>query len=136
LRLMSALGLANREPIVVDGQRVVPRNVLRALLSARATRPSRAVPDEYEVLRVTLRGTRERARVEDTLDCRVPGMRKWGISVDIDTGAPPSIVAQMIMEGRIRCRGVVAPETAVPPVPFFRALAARGMRIVRRGRRL
>jgi saccharopine dehydrogenase-like NADP-dependent oxidoreductase len=136
LRLVNALGLAGRQPIVVDGQRVVPRDMLRALVSAAATPQSRGVPDEYEVLRVTLRGRRGRARVEDTLDCHVPGMPAWGIGVDIDTGAPPSIVAQMILDGRIRTRGVAAPESAVPTEPFFRALAARGMRILRRSRRL
>jgi saccharopine dehydrogenase-like NADP-dependent oxidoreductase len=136
LRLVNALGLAARQPIVVDGQRVVPREVLRALVSARATPQSRGAPDEYEVLRVTLRGRRGRARVEDILDCHVPGMPAWGIGVDIDTGAPPSIVAQMILDGRIRTRGVAAPEAAVPTGPFFRALASRGMRVLRRSRRL
>jgi saccharopine dehydrogenase-like NADP-dependent oxidoreductase len=136
LRFVNALGLASREAILVNGRRVVPREVLRELLSARAPSRPRGVPDEYEVLRVVLRGRRGRTRVEDVLDCHVPGMPTWGIGVDIDTGAPPSIVAQMILDGRIAARGVVAPESAVPSKPFFRALAARGMRVVRRSRRL
>lgn len=136
LRLVNALGLAGRQPIVVDGRRVVPRDVLRALLATRAAPGPREVSDEYEVLRVTLRGRRGRTRVEDTLDCHVPGMPAWGIGVDIDTGAPASIVAQMILNGSIGTHGVVAPELAVPPEPFFGALAARGMRIRRRSRPL
>lgn len=137
LRVVGALGLLGRQPIVVNGQPVVPRDVLRTLASAAPTSPSRrSVPDEYEVLRVTLRGRRGRTRVEDLLDCHVPGMPEWGIGVDIDTGAPPSIVAQMILDGRIKGRGVVAPESVIPPVAFFRALALRGMKIVRRRRRL
>jgi saccharopine dehydrogenase-like NADP-dependent oxidoreductase len=136
LRLVNALGLASREAIILNGQRVVPREVLHALVAARLPSPPRRVPDEYEVLRVTLRGRRGRTRVEDVLDCHVGGMPRWGIGVDIDTGAPASIVAQMIVDGRIRTRGVVAPESAVPTDPFFRALAHRGMRIVRRSRRL
>ncbi|PYR92668.1 MAG: hypothetical protein DMF84_12055 [Acidobacteria bacterium] len=136
LRLVNALGLAGREPIVVDGRRIAPRDVLRALVSTRAISSSGGVPDEYEVLRVTLRGRRGRTRVEDVLDCHVPGMPAWGIGVDIDTGAPPSIVSQMILDGRIQTRGVAAPESAVPTDPFFRALAARGMRVLRRSRRL
>jgi lysine 6-dehydrogenase len=136
LRVVNALGLAGRRPIMVDGQRVVPRDVLKVLASTRpaSSRPGGA--DDYEVLRVTLRGRRGRTRVEDVLDCHVPGLPAWGVGADIDTGAPPSIVAQMIVDGRIQARGVVAPESAVPPDPFFRELAARGMRIVRRSRRL
>src|SRR5207237_3105750 len=136
LRLVNALGLAGREPVVVDRRRVAPADGLRALVSTRAISSSGGVPDEYEVLRVTLRGRRGRTRVEDVLDCHVPGMPAWGIGVDIDTGAPPSIVSQMIVDGRIQTRGVAAPEPAVPTDPFFRALAARGMRVLRRSRRV
>jgi saccharopine dehydrogenase-like NADP-dependent oxidoreductase len=44
-----------------------------------------------------------------------------------DTGFAPAIVARMILEGRIRERGVRAPETCVPVEPFLKALEARGM---------
>jgi saccharopine dehydrogenase-like NADP-dependent oxidoreductase len=59
-------------------------------------------------------------------------MPRWGVGVDIDTGAPPSIAAQMLLAGAITARGVHPPERAVPPDPFFRALEARNMRIKRR----
>jgi len=135
LRFVNAVGLAGREPITVAGESVVPRDVLRTLL-ARWPKAHAAGPlDEYEVLRVTLRGRRNRQRVEDVLDCHVTGMPAWGIGVDIDTGAPPSIAAQMLLAGAIGARGVRAPEAAVPPEPFFRELARRDMRIVRRSRR-
>jgi saccharopine dehydrogenase-like NADP-dependent oxidoreductase len=45
-----------------------------------------------------------------------------------DTGFPPAIVARMILDGRIRERGVLPPEQCVPPGPFLAELAARGMR--------
>ena len=92
-------------------------------------------PDEYEILRVRLSGTRAGRRVEDVLDCHVPGMPEWGVGVDIDTGAPPSIAAQMLLDGTITARGVLAPEAAVPPQPFFRELNRRRMQITRRTRR-
>jgi len=43
-----------------------------------------------------------------------------------DTGFPPSIVAQLLMAGRIRERGVRPPEQCVPVRPFLDALAERG----------
>ena len=44
-----------------------------------------------------------------------------------DTGFPPAIVARMILDGRIRERGVLPPERCVPVAPFLAALAERGM---------
>jgi saccharopine dehydrogenase-like NADP-dependent oxidoreductase len=132
LRFVHALGLTSRDPITVKGRTIVPRDVLLALLAA-APRPVAAGPrDEYEVLRVTVRGRQGRRSVEVILDCHVPGMPSWGIGVDIDTGAPPSIVAQMLAAGALDARGVLPPERAIPPQPFFRELRRRGMRIVKR----
>jgi len=142
LRLVRALGLTSSVPIAVNGQRVVPRDLLLSLLAAtRAKTPPSTRPkardndnhkDEYEVLRVTARGRQRGRRIERVLDCHVPGMPDWGIGVDIDTGAPPSIVMQMIVTGAIRMAGVLPPERAIPPAPFFRELRRRGMRIVQR----
>jgi lysine 6-dehydrogenase len=134
LRFVHALGLTSSDPITVRGRTIVPRDLLLALLAA-APRSAPAGPrDEYEVLRVTVRGTEGRRAVEVVLDCHVPGMPSWGIGVDIDTGAPPSIVAQMLAAGTLDARGVLPPERAIPPQPFFRELQRRGMRIVKRSK--
>ena len=132
LRLVHALGLTQVEPIDLEGVSVIPRHVLLALLAARRTRTAPTAAQEYEVLRVTLRGSRHGCAVEDVLDCHVPGLPEWQIGVDIDTGAPPSIVAQMIAGGSISARGVLPPERVVEPQPFFRALRRRSMWIRRR----
>jgi saccharopine dehydrogenase-like NADP-dependent oxidoreductase len=132
LRFVHALGLTSVDPIRVRGETIVPRDVLLGLLAAAPRSVAAGPRDEYEVLRVTVRGRKGRRRVEDVLDCHVPGMPSWGIGVDIDTGAPPSIVAQMLAAGTIAARGVLPPERAVPPGPFFRELRRRGMRVVKR----
>ena len=85
--------------------------------------------DEYEVLRVTVRGTRGGQAVEEISDCHVPGIPAWQLGVDVDTGCPPSIVAQMLVRGEIAVRGVLPPEKAVQPGPFFAALEKRGMKV-------
>ena len=132
LRFVHALGLTATTHVDAGGTSVVPRDVLLALL-ARAPRPVMAGPrDEYEVLRVTVSGTRGRVAETEVLDCHVPGMPAWDLGVDIDTGAPPSIVAQILLTGDIAARGVLPPEQVVDPGPFFTALTARGMRIRRR----
>jgi saccharopine dehydrogenase-like NADP-dependent oxidoreductase len=134
LRFVHALGLTSTEPIAIGDVRIVPRDVLLTMLAkaprARATGPR----DEHEVLQVRVSGRRGSRHVEEITNCHVPGMRAWDIGVDIDTGAPPSIVAQMLVRNQIGVRGVLPPERAVPPRPFLRALGARGMRITRRVR--
>jgi saccharopine dehydrogenase-like NADP-dependent oxidoreductase len=132
LRFIHALGLTSTEPLDVNRARVIPRDVLLGLLGrGPAPRPAKA-GDDYEVLRVSARGRRAKLRREQTLDCLVPGFREWNVGADIDTGAPPSIVAQMLLSGEIGARGVLPPERCIPPTSFFRALQRRGMRIVRR----
>jgi saccharopine dehydrogenase-like NADP-dependent oxidoreductase len=132
LRFVRSLGLLSRDEINVDGRVVVPRRVLLALLAKTPPSTPSGPRDEYEILRVVVRGRRGRRMVEEVIDCHVPGMPRWDIGVDIDTGAPPSIAAQMIVQGVITARGVLPPERAVPPEPFFRALRARQMRVTHR----
>jgi saccharopine dehydrogenase (NAD+, L-lysine-forming) len=132
LRFVHALGLTSRVPVDVNGCRVVPREVLLTLLAGAPRGRTVGPRDEYEVLRVSVRGRAGRRSVEHVFDCHVPGLPAWDIGVDIDTGAPPSIVAQMLLHGTIAARGVLPPELAVPPEPFFRELRRRAMRIARR----
>jgi saccharopine dehydrogenase-like NADP-dependent oxidoreductase len=102
------------------------------LLAARPANPRDGPRDEHEILRVVVEGVRGGRRVAEIQDCHVPGMPAWDVGVDIDTGAPPSIAAQMLASGAITARGVLPPERAMPPAPFFDELARRGMRITRR----
>ncbi len=83
----------------------------------------RGKPNDYEIARVI---------VDDklVLDCHARANQRWHASAgDIDTGCPPSIVAQMVATGLITQRGVLAPEVAVPVEPFFRELGRREIRI-------
>jgi lysine 6-dehydrogenase len=133
LRFLHRLGMTSSSPLSVNGSRVkvAPREMLLALLATQPPSIAAGPIDEYEVLRVSVRGTREGAPVEDVSDCHVPGIPAWKLGVDVDTGCPPSIVAQMLISGEIDARGVLPPEKAVPPDPFFAALASRGMHITR-----
>ncbi len=132
LRFVHALGLTSTTPVRIGSSEVVPRELLLALLADAPKAKTAGPRDEYEVLRVTVRGRQAGRPVTEIVDCHVPGMPAWDVGVDIDTGAPPSIVAQMLVSGEITARGVLPPEQAVPASSFFRALAGRRMRVVRR----
>ena len=130
LRLTSALGLLSREPIDVGRVRVAPRDVLMALLK-QLPKPPAAAPDEYEILRVSVRGEQGGRPAEEVVTCHAPGVPAWGVGVDADTGCPPSIAIQLLLRGEIEARGVLPPEVAIPVAPFFAELDRRGMRVDR-----
>jgi saccharopine dehydrogenase-like NADP-dependent oxidoreductase len=134
LTLLREIGLLSTTPIRIGGAVVAPREWLVAVIERAASPQWRGIPDEYEILRVVVRGRRNRTAVEDTIDCHVRGNRAWRVGIDIDTGCPPSIAMQMLARGEITARGVVAPEQAVPVKPFFRELQHRGMLIRTRRR--
>ena len=131
LRFLRSLGLLSRAPVRAGRASVAPRDLLMALAKKLPNGVPAGPPDEYEVLRVRVSGARGGTDVEEVLDCLVAGMPAWNIGVDVDTGAPPSIVAQMLLRGEIADRGVLPPERAVPAEPFFRELEKRGMKVVR-----
>ena len=132
LRFLNALGLTSEQPIKIGKQEVIPRDVLLALAKRLPQVEGSLTPDEYEVLRVVVRGVAAGKAIEETIDCHCPGIPAWGMGVDVDTGCPPSIVMQLMHRGEIKQRGVLAPERAVPVEPFFDELEKRGMRVDRR----
>lgn len=123
VELLVRLGFAAREPLVRE---VSPREMLLAL-AARQTRPP-GEPDDCDVLRVDLAGTVAGRRI-----CRraevtaLPDRARRFPAGALDTGAPLSIVGQMLARREISTPGVLYPETAVPIEPFFAQLARRGM---------
>jgi saccharopine dehydrogenase-like NADP-dependent oxidoreductase len=132
LRFLRALGMTATAPIAAGKTKVAPRDLLTALYHRLPKPAAGGAPDEYEVLRVVVRGARGGQEVQEVLDCHTPGIPAWGMGVDVDTGCPPSIAMQLLAAGAITARGVVPPERAIPAEPFFRELEKRGMTIDRK----
>jgi saccharopine dehydrogenase-like NADP-dependent oxidoreductase len=143
LALLTALGLADTEPVELPGGRVVPRELLVRCITTTATTPGpEAAPDDAEAIWVRVRGRRagpsgdpalaprEAAPVERLAECVVRPHPGWQAGAgQLDTGVPPSIVAQFLAAGVIQRPGVLAPEDAVPPEPYLAELAARTMEV-------
>ena len=139
LEFLVQLGLTGTDPLAVpphiNGDGVVPRQVMLALLR-RLPRPAPiGKPWRYEVLRTVVRGRRGRKSVEVACDCHAGPRAGAGVGPDIDTGAPPSIAVLLMLGGELPIRpGVWAPERVVPVEPFVRELRRRGMKVTRRSR--
>jgi lysine 6-dehydrogenase len=124
LKLLIELGLTDRDP----GPRgLAPRDVL--LDCFKRLPPPPDFIDDRDCLAVVVEGEDRKGPVRLRYDLTALPQRRPPLSaVARDTGFPPAIVVGMILDGRIRERGVRPPETCVPVAPFLAALAARGMR--------
>jgi saccharopine dehydrogenase-like NADP-dependent oxidoreductase len=121
LRFLRALGVSSDKPVEVKSGnkkvKVAPRDMLMALAAAAnkktATAPWSGTPDEYEVLRVIVKGISEGQAITQVLDCHCPGIPQWKLGVDVDTGCPPSIVMQRHQRARCVARGAIHPAQGV-----------------------
>ena|SRR3990170_3118075 len=130
LETLVRLGLADREPMEFRGQKIVPYEFVAAVID-RLPKPSEEPPD-VDIQRCEVLGSKggEPARV--VLDCISRPRKEWGVGGGtVGTGTPPSIAAQWLASGRIAEQGVVPPEVAVEPLPFFAELRAdrRGIEV-------
>jgi lysine 6-dehydrogenase len=143
LALLTALGLADTAPVELPGGRVVPRELLVHCITRTATMPGpEAAPDDAEAIWVRVRGRRagpsgdpalaprESSTTERLAECVVRPHPVWQAGAgQLDTGVPPSIVAQFLASGLIDRPGVLPPEDAVPPEPYLAELATRNMEV-------
>ncbi|MBA3551860.1 MAG: saccharopine dehydrogenase NADP-binding domain-containing protein [Actinobacteria bacterium] len=124
-QLLAAMGLASPEPLDVGGARVRPREVLAAM---GRRLPQAAGLEDVECLRVELLGEKDGSPTSVVAESLIQPDREWGAGAGaLDTGIPPSIVAQMIMAGEVKGPGMFAPEEAVDADRFFARLSERGI---------
>lgn len=124
-QLLATMGLASREPLDVAGAPVRPRDVLAAI---GRRLPQAAGLEDVECLRVELHGEKDGSPTSVVAESLIRPDREWGAGGGaLDTGIPPSIVAQMIMAGEVRGPGMFAPEEAVDADRFFARLSERGI---------
>jgi saccharopine dehydrogenase (NAD+, L-lysine-forming) len=125
LKLLIDLGLADRRP---GRHGVAPRDVL--LDCFRRMPPPPDFVDDRDSLAVVVEGEDAGGPATVRYDLTATPQRRPPLSaVARDTGFPPAIVARLVLEGRIRERGVLPPERCVPVRPFLLALAERGLQV-------
>jgi saccharopine dehydrogenase-like NADP-dependent oxidoreductase len=147
LALLTALGLADTSPVELPSGTVAPRELLVHCITKTSTAPGpEAAPDDAEAIWVRVRGRRagpsgdpalaprdaavDGSPVERLAECVVRPHRAWQAGAgQLDTGVPPSIVAQFLAAKVIDRPGVLAPEDAVPSEPFLAELATRSMEV-------
>ncbi len=130
LKFLSELGFSGAESISYPDGNFVPRKILAEMIKRI---PSTLTdPDDAEVIRVDVNGSLEGKdkliRHESII--KTDKTRKISCGA-LDTGVPPSIVADMILNGEIARKGVLAPENCVPQSMFFERLAKRNIAVTK-----
>jgi saccharopine dehydrogenase-like NADP-dependent oxidoreductase len=131
LRFLVAIGCTDKEPIPVDGVAVSPRALLDALIERSLSKASTSLdPDDHMVLRVEVKGLRGGKEHLFVLEAELNPYEPWNKPcIAFSVGFPAAVTCRMLGDGTISARGALGSEVAVPPEPYFRELAKRGIRI-------
>ncbi len=125
-RTLAELGLASEDPVDTPSGPVIPRDVLRTVLSR--VPPSEGPPEDTEALVVEATGPlrgRPAAFVGTVLLRPTPEGIDAGA---FGTAIPIATAARWLAEGRVP-PGVHPPETALPATEFLAALAEEGAEV-------
>lgn len=126
IKFLMALGFGSKEKFATREGEFTPRKLLAEVIGSFAV--PQYDPDDCEVVRVDVQGKKDGKEKLVRMQTTVVADKKWNVSCGaLDTGVPPSIAAQMIISGAISGKGVLAPEVAVAPEPFFAELAKRNI---------
>jgi saccharopine dehydrogenase (NAD+, L-lysine-forming) len=119
------LGLSSREEISVEGTKVRPYDVTSTAIDGL---PKPKEPElDVDIQRCVLIGERGGTPVTLRYEAVTWPHKGWKLGGGIvDTGVPPSIAAQWMVRGRTKGPGVLPPELAFDPLPFFKELSAQG----------
>ena len=131
ISFLADLGFATEEPVKAAGQEVNPLHTMVSVVNKYLDNYDGSNDGELndcDVLRVEFTGTKDGIEKEIDVECVIRTSDKWGFMAGaVDTGVPPSVVAQMICDGRITERGAFGAEACVPPIPYFKEIAKRDM---------
>ncbi|MBI1975826.1 MAG: saccharopine dehydrogenase NADP-binding domain-containing protein [Candidatus Vogelbacteria bacterium] len=126
------LGLGAKELLTFEKTEIRPVDALSRILT-RLKRPEDYT--EKENLWVEVSGKSPEGDILIMkMECIVSTLPGWSdAGCNVDTGMPASIIAQMILDGRVRARGSFAPDMAVPTAVFFDELKKKGMTVYQNG---
>lgn len=131
LEFLMQLGFGSATKIDTREGEFTPRKILAAMIGQFPV--PQYDPDDCEVVRVDVRGKKKASaktspglEVTVRMETTVLADKRWKVSCGaLDTGVPPSIAAQLILNGEVCGPGVLAPELAFSPEKFFAELAKR-----------
>jgi len=119
------LDLASREEIVLERMKVRPYDVTSIVIDAL---PKPKEPElDVDIQRCVVVGEKDGNPRTLRYEAVTWPHKKWNVGGGVvDTGVPPSIAAQWMVNGLVKRKGVIPPELAFDPLSYFKELSARG----------
>jgi lysine 6-dehydrogenase len=131
MKSMRDLGLLDKEPVDLNGQRVSPRDVFIATVTPRLSRPEGR---DLVALRVVVEGTRSGAPKTVVYEMLDRYDAELGVTAMMrTTGYSLAAVVRLQAQGKI-APGVQTPWECVPAATYVQVLEERGVRVERRER--
>ena len=125
IKVLNEMGLTSNEPVNFKGIEISPREFL-----LRCAPPPDAKAKDVAGAIVEVTGEKGGEKTRCIYSLVYPYHKRYGVSaLAYLTGVPLSIASQMLARGEISERGVLPPEAAVKPKPFFAELTKRGTKI-------
>jgi lysine 6-dehydrogenase len=120
------MGLAGEDPVDIGNQKIIPRNLLIALLLKNVP----TTGEDVVLLKVLSEGIKNNKKCHlEYIMVDYYDDKNYITAMMRTTGYPVSITAQMIEDGTINRRGVFCPEEVVPCKVFFEELKKRDIQI-------
>ena len=126
LQNLVILGFLNEEPILVDGQKVSPRQFVHDLIEPQI----HYAPDERDVagIRIDVRGLKDgkcKRIIYQMIDRR--DLDTGLLAMQRTVGYTTSIATQMLLRGDIKKRGLLSPTKDIPVEKFIAELKKRNI---------
>ncbi len=134
IKMLLENGFLSKVPVVVDGKEIRP---IDATIEVLRRIPIPEGYTEVENLWVKVYGTKGGKEHMEAMDCIARSLPGWeDATCNIDTSFPMAIMAMMVKSGEITGSGFHAPETIVPPEPFFKHLGSMQIEVYDNGKRI
>ncbi len=126
VRVLAEFGFNSTEPVDVKGVKVVPRDMLVAMMGKFVPSvlefvapPKNQPPDWVKEIVTEVKGTKDGKEV-------IYRLGTLTVKGALPTGTAPALAAIWLAEGKVPA-GVHPPEAALDPVPFFKDLERHGI---------
>ncbi|BBO83802.1 saccharopine dehydrogenase [Desulfosarcina ovata subsp. sediminis] len=128
LRFLTALGFGDDDLLKVGEQKVSPRQVLIEMVNALPKATGK--PADHKALFVDVSGRKDNRDYFIRTEMMCHPYEPWNVGAGpFSVGFPVALTLRMLAGGLITQRGALPPEVCIPPKPFFKGLAERGLTV-------
>lgn len=121
-------GFDSENPVKQGKVTIIPRDFTIKMLNKFI--PENTKVNDIEFLRVEIHGTKNNQDKKLVVYCKSVSNKKWNIPAGSwNTGTPPSIIAQMLINKDITIKGVIPPELCINSEIFFKELEKRQIKV-------